>query len=149
MWDDHEVQNDYTSDPFWFSHRNNPPCGFGEAERCPEAFKLQYTMTDPAQESGRLRGSELADRGRRVCDRVGHLERDAEVYGPYYGPMIKFNPHSRFFDGDRHGSMKARVKRSEIEVDWRIADRVGDPNAPVRTLRTFAVESGRPGIAQA
>jgi hypothetical protein len=44
--------------------------------------------------------------------------------------------------------MKARVKRSQIEVDWRIADRVGDPNAPVRTLRTFAVESGRPGFAQ-
>jgi hypothetical protein len=38
--------------------------------------------------------------------------------------------------------------RSQIEVDWRIADRVGDPNAPVRTLRTFAVESGRPGVAQ-
>ena len=63
--------------------------------------------------------------------------------------MIKFNPHVRFFDGDRHVSMKARVSRREFEVDWRIADRVGDANAPVRTLRTFAVESGRPGIAQA
>ena len=74
---------------------------------------------------------------------------DAAVYGPYDGPLIPFNPHIRFFDGDRHGSMKARLNRSELEVDWRIADRVGDPNAPVRTLRTFAVESGRPGIAQA
>ena len=81
VWDDHEVQNDYTGDPFWFSrranayrafyehlpmrqesiprgpdmpiyrkitwgdlaefsmldtrqYRSNPPCGFGEAERC-------------------------------------------------------------------------------------------------------------------
>jgi alkaline phosphatase D len=73
---------------------------------------------------------------------------DAEVYGPYYGPMIRFNPHIRFFDGDRHGSMKARLKRSHMEIDWRIADRVGDPDARVRTLRTFAVESGRPGVAQ-
>jgi hypothetical protein len=44
--------------------------------------------------------------------------------------------------------MTARLSRRELEVDWRIADRVGDPNAPVRTLRSFAVESGRPGLAQ-
>jgi alkaline phosphatase D len=62
--------------------------------------------------------------------------------------MIPFNPHIRFFDGDRHGSMTARLSSRELEVDWRIADRVGDPNAPVRTLRSFAVESGRPGLAQ-
>ena len=73
---------------------------------------------------------------------------DAEVYGPYYGPMIRFNPHIRFFDGDRHGSMRAKLRRSHLEIDWRIADRVGDPNAPVRTLKTFTVESGRPGVAQ-
>jgi alkaline phosphatase D len=73
---------------------------------------------------------------------------DEEVYGPYYGPMIPFNPHIRFFDGDRHGSMTARLNRRELQVDWRIADRVGDPNAPVRTLRSFSVESGRPGLAQ-
>lgn len=47
------------------------------------------------------------------------------------------------------GDWHSRVNRRILEVDWRIADRVGDPNAPVRTLRTFAVESGRPGIAQA
>jgi alkaline phosphatase D len=74
---------------------------------------------------------------------------DDEVYGPYYGPMIPFNPHIRFFDGDRRGSMTARLRRHELEVDWRIADRVGVPDAPVRTLRTFAVEAGRPGLAQA
>jgi hypothetical protein len=44
--------------------------------------------------------------------------------------------------------MTARLSRRELGVDWRIADRVGDPNAPVRTLRSFAVESGRPGLAQ-
>jgi hypothetical protein len=44
--------------------------------------------------------------------------------------------------------MRAKLKRSHLEVDWRIADKVGDPNAPVRTLKTFAVESGRPGVAQ-
>jgi alkaline phosphatase D len=28
---------------------------------------------------------------------------DGPVYGPYYGPMIEWNPHIRFFDGDRKG----------------------------------------------
>jgi hypothetical protein len=44
--------------------------------------------------------------------------------------------------------LKARVHRRQIEIDWRIADRVGDPDARVRTLKAFAVESGRPGVAQ-
>jgi alkaline phosphatase D len=276
VWDDHEVQNDYTGDPFWFSrrtnayrafyehlpmreesiprgkdmpiyrkvtwgdlaefsmldtrqYRSNPPSGFGEAERKPEAFDPRYTMLGPPQEQWLLKNLERSDArwnfvGNQVLmaelDHDGHApgddlfwndswdgypgarnrvtefirrERirnaviltgdwhstfandvkenyedpraktvaaefvtpsitsngDAEVYGPYYGPMIKFNPHIRFFDGDRHGSLKARLKRDELEVDWRIADKVGDPDAPVRTLRTFAVESGRPGIAQA
>ena len=277
VWDDHEVQNDYTGDPFWFSrranayrafyehlpmrqesiprgpdmpiyrkvtwgdlaefsmldtrqYRSNPPCGFGEAARCGDpAYDDAVTMTGPRQESWLLNNLKRSDArwnfvGNQVLmaelDHDGHepgddlfwndswdgypgarnritefladwrirnpviltgdwhstfandvkanyedpraktvaaefvtpsvtSNGDAEVYGPYYGPMIKFNPHIRFFDGDRHGSMKARLKRSELEVDWRIADRVGDPNARVRTLRTFAVESGRPGIAQA
>jgi alkaline phosphatase D len=275
IWDDHEVQNDYTGDSFWFSrranayrafyehlplrqesiprgpdmliyrkvtwgdlaefsmldtrqYRSNPPCGFGEADRCGEdAYDPAVTMTGPKQEQWLLKNLDRSDArwnfiGNQVLmaeldhdgdegelfwndswdgypgarNRITEFLKDeriknpviltgdwhstfandvkanyedpraktvaaefvtpsvssngdAEVYGPYYGPMIKFNPHIRFFDGDRHGSMKARLKRNELEVDWRIADRVGDPNAPVRTLRTFAVESGRPGIAQA
>jgi alkaline phosphatase D len=274
VWDDHEVVNDYTGDPFWFSrranayrafyehlplrdasiprgpsmpiyrkltwgdlaelsmldtrqYRSNPPCGFGEADRCPEAFEPEPTLTGPEQERWLLRNLARSDTrwnliGQQVLmaeldhdgdagelfwndswdgypaarTRITRFLHDArvrnpvvitgdwhstfandvkldyedprspvvaaefvtpslssngdeEVYGPYYGPMIPFNPHIRFFDGDRHGSMTARLRRSELEIDWRIADRVGDPNAPVRTLRRFAVESGRPGIAQA
>jgi alkaline phosphatase D len=273
IWDDHEVVNDYTGDPRWFSRRANayrafyehlplreesiprgpdmpiyrkltwgdlaefsmldtrqyrsdPPCGFGEADRCPEAFDPEYTMVGPKQERWLLESLKRSDArwnliGNQVLiaelDHDGEagdlfwndswdgypaartritkfLQRerirnpvvitgdwhstfandvkadyedprsptvaaefvtpsissngDAEVYGPYYGPMIRFNPHIRFFDGDRHGSMKARLKRSHMEIDWRIADRVGDPDARVRTLRAFAVESGRPGVAQ-
>jgi alkaline phosphatase D len=209
-------------------YRSEPPSGYGEAERTPEAYEPEHTMLGPAQERWLLDNLKRSEArwnliGNQVLiaelDHDGHapgddlfwndswdgypaarnritkfLQRerirnpvvitgdwhstfandvkadyddprsptvaaefvtpsissngDAEVYGPYYGPMIQFNPHIRFFDGDRHGSMKARVNRREIEVDWRIADRVGDPNARVRTLKTFAVESGRPGIAQ-
>ena len=31
------------------------------------------------------------------------------VYGPYYGPMIKFNPHIKFFDGDRRGYVRCVI----------------------------------------
>ncbi|MEJ7703355.1 MAG: alkaline phosphatase D family protein [Geodermatophilaceae bacterium] len=34
---------------------------------------------------------------------------DDIVYGPYYGPMIKFNPHIQFFDGDRRGYVRCTV----------------------------------------
>ena len=273
VWDDHEVVNDYTGDPFFFSrranayrafyehlpmreasiprgpsmpiyrkltwgdlaelsmldtrqYRTNPPCGFGEADRCEEAFKPEPTLTGPAQEQWLLNNLERSDTrwnfiaqqvlmaeldhdgdegelfwndswdgypaARTPITRFLHDARvrnpvvitgdwhstfandvkldyedpgspvvaaefvtpslssngDEEVYGPYYGPMIPFNAHIRFFDGDRHGSMTARLRRSELEVEWRIADRVGDPNAPVRTLRRFAVDSGRAGLAQ-
>ena len=34
---------------------------------------------------------------------------DDEVYGPYYGPMIKWNPHIKFFDGDRRGYVRCKA----------------------------------------
>jgi alkaline phosphatase D len=209
-------------------YRSEPPCGYGEAERCPAAFDPSATMTGPEQERWLLRNLDSSDArwnliGQQVLmaelDHDGHApgddlfwndswdgypaarariiqhihsrkianpvvitgdwhstfandikldfddprsptvaaefvtpslssNGDEEVYGPYYGPMIPFNPHIRFFDGDRHGSMTARLTKRALEVDWRIADRVGSPDAPVRTLRTFAVEAGRPGLAQ-
>jgi alkaline phosphatase D len=207
-------------------YRTEPPCGYGEAVRCPAAFDPRETLTGPEQEQWLLRG---LDRSRARWNIIGqqvlmaeldhdgdagdlfwndswdgypaararivqhlHSRRisnpvvitgdwhstfandvkldfddprsptvaaefvtpsvssngDDEVYGPYYGPMIPFNPHIRFFDGDRRGSMTARVRRDELVVDWRIADRVGTPDAPVRTLKRFAVEAGRPGLAE-
>jgi alkaline phosphatase D len=71
---------------------------------------------------------------------------DATPYGPYYGPMVPFNRHIRFFDGDRRGSLVARLSRERLEVDWRVAASVGTPDAPVWPLRQFAVEAGRPGV---
>jgi alkaline phosphatase D len=207
-------------------YRDEPPCGYGEAPRCPAALDPRVTLTGPEQERWLLRGldrsrtrwniiaqqvlmAELDHDGeagdvfwndswdgypaarariiqhlhsRRISNPVVitgdwhstfandikldfadprsptvaaefvtpsvSSNGDDEVYGPYYGPMIPFNPHIRFFDGDRRGSMTARLRRDRLEVDWRIADRVGVPDAPVRTLKRFAVEAGRPGLAQ-
>jgi alkaline phosphatase D len=33
---------------------------------------------------------------------------DGIVYGPYYGPMVQFNPHIKYFDGDRRGYQRTR-----------------------------------------
>jgi alkaline phosphatase D len=70
---------------------------------------------------------------------------DDEVYGPYYGPMIKFNPHIRFFDGDRRGYVRCVVDADEWRTDLRMVPTVSRPDAPVSTFRSFAVADRRPG----
>ena len=42
-------------------YRDNPPCGFGEAERCEAAFTTDYTMTGPAQERWLLKNLKRSD----------------------------------------------------------------------------------------
>jgi alkaline phosphatase D len=70
---------------------------------------------------------------------------DREVYGPYYGPMIKFNPHIKFFDGDRRGYVRCTVTRDDWRTDLRMVRNVRRPDAPVYTHASFVVEDGRPG----
>nr|WP_042191638.1 alkaline phosphatase D family protein [Kibdelosporangium sp. MJ126-NF4]CEL20199.1 phosphodiesterase/alkaline phosphatase D [Kibdelosporangium sp. MJ126-NF4]CTQ97424.1 phosphodiesterase/alkaline phosphatase D [Kibdelosporangium sp. MJ126-NF4] len=70
---------------------------------------------------------------------------DGEVYGPYYGPMIKYNPHIKFFDGDRRGYFRCHVRSAEMTADLRIVSTVSRRDAPESSYASFAVESGRPG----
>ncbi|RBM20973.1 alkaline phosphatase [Prauserella sp. PE36] len=74
---------------------------------------------------------------------------DGEVYGPYYGPMIKYNPHIRFFDGDRRGYVRCRVDRKEFRADLQMVDTVGRRDAGESTFASFVVEEGRPGAHRA
>ncbi|HEX6685370.1 MAG TPA: alkaline phosphatase D family protein [Candidatus Limnocylindrales bacterium] len=74
---------------------------------------------------------------------------DGEVYGPYYGPMIKFNPHIRFFDGDRRGYVRCHVEASQMRVDLRMVTTVGRADAPESTFASFVVQDGRPGAVPA
>jgi alkaline phosphatase D len=73
---------------------------------------------------------------------------DGEVYGPYYGPMIKWNPHIRFFDGDRRGYVRCAVGEREWRTDLRMVPTVSRPDAPAATFASFAVEDGRPGAVR-
>ena len=70
---------------------------------------------------------------------------DDTPYGPYYGPMVPFNPHIKYFEGDRRGYMKATVTRNELRVDLRFVTSVESQAGSGYTERTFYVEDGRPG----
>jgi alkaline phosphatase D len=73
---------------------------------------------------------------------------DGEVYGPYYGPMIQFNPNIKFFDGDRRGYVLCRLDHDEWRTDLRMVSTVSRPDAPVSTFASFVVEDGTPGARQ-
>ncbi len=70
---------------------------------------------------------------------------DIPVYGPYYGPMIKFNPHIKFFDGDRRGYVRCTITPDQWRTDLRMVRTVSRPDAASYTLASFVVEDGRPG----
>ncbi len=73
---------------------------------------------------------------------------DGEVYGPYYGPMIPFNPHIRFFDGDRRGYVRCRLRKSELRADLQVVSTVSRSDAPESTFASFVIDDGQPGAQQ-
>lgn len=73
---------------------------------------------------------------------------DGAVYGPYYGPMIKYNPHIKIFDGDRRDHVRCQVTKSQMKADLRIVSTVSRRDAPEATFPSFVVESGRPAAHQ-
>jgi alkaline phosphatase D len=73
---------------------------------------------------------------------------DREVYGPYYGPMVKFNPHIKFCDGDRRGYVRCTVTPDQWRTDLRMVTTVSRPDAPSYTFASFVVEDGKPGAHQ-
>ena len=70
---------------------------------------------------------------------------DGTPYGPYYAPMVPYNPHIKYYEGDRRGFMKATVTKKELRVDLRFVTSVEDPAGTGYTERTFYVEDRRPG----
>jgi alkaline phosphatase D len=60
-------------------------------------------------------------------------------------PTAEVNPHLRFYS-DRRGYTRATVTPGRITADFRGVDAVSVRNAPVRTLGSFAIADGRPGL---
>jgi alkaline phosphatase D len=73
---------------------------------------------------------------------------DCSCYGPYYGPMIPFNPDIKFFDGDRRGYVRCRLDHDEWRTDLRMVPTVSTPDVPVSTFASFVVDDGTPGARQ-
>jgi alkaline phosphatase D len=74
---------------------------------------------------------------------------DGPVYGPYYGPMIQFNPHIKYFDGDRRGYQRHTLTADTWRTDLVMVDRVGTPTSPASVLGSWVVEDGVPGAVPA
>jgi alkaline phosphatase D len=71
---------------------------------------------------------------------------DGTPYGPYYSPMIPFNPHIKYYEGDKRGYFKATVTPRETRLDLRFVTSVEDPNGVGFTQRSFVVEDGKPKV---
>lgn len=70
---------------------------------------------------------------------------DGTPYGPYYAPMVPFNPHIKYYEGDRRGYFKACVTASQLRVDLRFVSSVEKPSGSGYTERSWVVDNGTPG----
>jgi alkaline phosphatase D len=56
------------------------------------------------------------------------------------------NPHIKFFDSQERGYALATVTPGEWRTEFRAVSGVTTPEATARTLQSFAVEAGKPGV---
>lgn len=63
-------------------------------------------------------------------------------------PLLPNNPHIKFFESRLRGYVRCSVEQQRWTTDLRVVDTVKQPGAPIRTLRTYVVENGRPGPQQ-
>ena len=73
-------------------------------------------------------------------------------YGPPHdliAQALPDNPHVHFFESRKRGYMCVDLERSHMQVQMRVVSDAHDPKAEISTLKTFAVESGKPGVATA
>lgn len=63
-------------------------------------------------------------------------------------PLLPDNPHIKFFESRLRGYVRCRVEPQRWMADLRVVDTVAQPGAPIRTLKTYVVENGRPGPQQ-
>ena len=59
------------------------------------------------------------------------------------------NPHVRFFEGRKRGYVSVDLDAKLMTTRMRALSDVTDPQASISTLKTFAVESGKAGVAEA
>jgi alkaline phosphatase D len=73
-------------------------------------------------------------------------------YGPPHEPIARAlpdNPHVHFFESRRRGYALVDLKPEQMQMRMCVVSDVHDAKATLATLRTFAVEGGRPGVLEA
>ncbi len=73
-------------------------------------------------------------------------------YGPPYDPIeraLPDNPHIHFFESRRRGYVVVDLQRDRMQVQMRAVSDAHDPQAAIETLKSYVVESGRPGVVEA
>jgi alkaline phosphatase D len=70
---------------------------------------------------------------------------------PYetFAQALPDNPHVHFFESRRRGYVSVDLERARMQVRLRVVSDAHDPKADIATLKTFAVENGRPGVVEA
>ena len=72
--------------------------------------------------------------------------------GPSYSQFSAWlpdNPHVRFFESRQRGYVSVELTAERLTAHLRTVSDVRDPGATLSTLRSFVVESGRPGAVPA
>jgi alkaline phosphatase D len=71
--------------------------------------------------------------------------------GPYdrFMAFLPDNPYVRFFESRKRGYVSVDVGAKQMTTRMRVVSDVVDLKASVSTLKTFAVENGKPGVAEA
>jgi alkaline phosphatase D len=62
--------------------------------------------------------------------------------------VLPDNPHIRFFESRKRGYVSVDVDAKQMTTRMRVISDVADPKATVSTLKTFAVENGKPGVVE-
>jgi alkaline phosphatase D len=73
-------------------------------------------------------------------------------YGAPYDPIeqaLPDNPHVHFFESRRRGYVMVDLQRDRMQVQMRAVSDAHDPQATIETLKSYVVESGRPGVVEA
>jgi phosphodiesterase/alkaline phosphatase D-like protein len=88
---------------------------------------------------------------RRPSSRPSSSAPRSRPTGPPYdliAQTLPDNPHVHFFESRRRGYVIVDLEHAKMQVHMRVVSDAHDPKADISTLKTYAVESGHPGVVE-
>lgn len=70
---------------------------------------------------------------------------DGTPYGPCDAPMVPYNPHIKYYEGDRRGWFRCELGPREARFDLRFVTSVERPDGAGYAERSWVVAVGVPG----